>query len=386
MRSFTYQNPTKIYFGEGVVKKLGAEVAKYGKNALFVYGKESIKKSGLYDLVKGQLSSNGVKFVEHGGVKANPSYKHTREGVEKARAAGVDVVVAVGGGSVVDESKAIALTLAGVDFWDVLAKGAPVTACLPVVDVMTMPATGSEMNGCFVITKEETLEKFGTGGGLASHPRASFLDPTYTLTISQKQTAYAASDMMSHLMEGYMTTEREVVSTCSYIEGVLRSVIACAKTLAKNPRDLDARANIMWSATLAWNGTGLLGLENNSLPCHSLEHAMSAVYDIAHGAGLAMVTPAWMKFKADKIKPRLLSFAKNVLGIDCAGDEKLAIRAFEDLLSDIGAPLTWAQVGVENPDNAELAKHAAKLFAMDGESQQYPLSDLKAIFDLIPNK
>lgn len=386
MKSFTYQNPTKIYFGEGVVKNLGAEVAKYGKTALFVYGKNSIKTSGLYDLVKEQLSASGVKIVEHGGVKANPSYKHAREGIEKARAAGVDVLVAVGGGSVVDESKAIAVTLAGVDFWDVLAKGAPVTACLPVIDVMTMPATGSEMNGCFVVTKEDTFEKFGTGGGVASHPRASFLDPTYTFTIPSNQTAYAASDMMSHLMEGYMTTEREVVSTCSYIEGILRSIIACAKALAKNPKDLDARANIMWSATLAWNGTGLLGLENNSLPCHSLEHAMSAVYDIAHGAGLAMVTPAWMKFKAGQIKPRLLSFAKNVLGIDCAGDESLAIKAFEDLLSEIGAPLTWAQVGVENPDNAELAKHALKLFAMSGQAGEYPEADLKAIFDLIPNK
>ena len=386
MRSFTYQNPTKIYFGEGVVKNLGAEVAKYGKTALFVYGKNSIKTCGLYDLVKEQLSASGVKIVEQGGVKANPSYKHAREGIEKAKAAGVDVVVAVGGGSVVDESKAIAVTLAGVDFWDVLARGVPVTACLPVIDVMTMPATGSEMNGCFVVTKEDTFEKFGTGGGVASHPRASFLDPTYTLTISPKQTAYAASDMMSHLMEGYMTTEREVVSTCSYIEGILRSIIACAKAIAKNPKDLDARANIMWSATLAWNGTGLLGLENNSLPCHSLEHAMSAVYDIAHGAGLAMVTPAWMKFKAKQIKPRLLSFAKNVLGVDCAGDENLAIKAFEDLLSEIGAPLTWAEVGVENPDNAELAKHALKLFAMSGQAGEYPEADLKAIFDLIPNK
>lgn len=386
MRSFTYQNPTKIYFGEGVVKNLGAEVAKYGKTALFVYGKNSIKTSGLYDLVKERLSASGVKIVEHGGVKANPSYKHAREGIEKARAAGVDVLVAVGGGSVVDESKAIAVTLAGVDFWDVLARGVPVTACLPVIDVMTMPATGSEMNGCFVVTKEDTFEKFGTGGGVASHPRASFLDPTYTLTISPKQTAYAASDMMSHLMEGYMTTEREVVSTCSYIEGILRSIIACAKAIAKNPKDLDARANIMWSATLAWNGTGLLGLENNSLPCHSLEHAMSAVYDIAHGAGLAMVTPAWMRFKAKQIKPRLLSFAKNVLGVDCAGDENLAIKAFEDLLSEIGAPLTWAEVGVENPDNAELAKHALKLFAMSGQAGEYTEADLKAIFDLIPNK
>lgn len=386
MKNFTYQNPTKIYFGSGVVNNLGREVAKYGKKALFVYGKNSVKASGLYDLVLAQLKAQNIEVVEHGGVKANPAYTHVREGIKKAREANVDVLVAVGGGSVIDESKAIAATLAGVDFWDILAKGAPASASLPLIDVLTMPATGSEMNGCFVVTKEDTFEKFGTGGSVATHPKASFLDPTYTLTVPSTQTAYAASDMMSHLMEGYMTTSREVTSTCSYIEGILRSIITCAKALAKNPQDLDARANIMWSATLAWNGVGLLGLEGNSLPCHALEHAMSAVYDIAHGAGLAMVTPAWMKFRASLIKPRLLQFAKNVLNIDVKGDEFAAISAFEDLLTQIKAPLTWAQVGIENPDNALIAKHAYKIFKMEGNDKFYTEADLKTIFDKIPLK
>ncbi len=384
MKNFIYENPTKIVFGKNAVQGLGKEAAKFGKKALFVYGKESIKKSGLYTKVLELLMIEKIAVVEHGGVKGNPVYTHTREGIKKGLDHKVDMLIAVGGGSVIDEAKAIACTLAGDDFWEILSKGKRLTKCLPILTVQTLPATGSEMNGAFVVTKEDSLEKYGTGGSVVSHPKVSFLDPEYTLTISLKQTAYAVADMMSHLMEGYLTTSAEdVIATDSYIEGILHSIMICAKRLAKNPQDLEARASLMWSASLAWNGTGLLGLPNIGLPCHALEHQMSALYDIAHGGGLSMVTPAWMKYFSARHEKRIIKLGKNVFGLkkpSCAD----VISALENFYKEICAPTTWADENISKPDIKKLTEIAGREFNYEEDSPAYSRHDVEKIYKLIP--
>lgn len=384
MENFVFKNPTEIRFGTGVLSRLGRSVSQYGGKALFVYGMSSIKKNGLYETVVQALNDAQVSIVEFGGVTSNPNLKHTREGIQKAIDEGVDVIVAVGGGSVIDEAKAIAIGACGIDPWDALLGKARMTKALPIITVLTLPATASEMNGGFVITNSETNEKFGTGGTALSHPKVSFLDPTFTTSLSIQQTAYSVADMLSHLTEGYFTnTSSASCVTDFYIEGIAKSVIESMRKIIVNPNDIDARGSLMWSSSLAWNGLGMLGLKTPSLPCHALEHAMSGLYpQIAHGAGLSVITPAWLHFMKDVYAENILKFGLNILGID-ATDVSEVIAALTAFYQEIGAPVTWAELGV-TPDYTQLTQEARKLFDMWGiKHPAYSNEDIQAIYQLV---
>lgn len=371
MQNFTFVNPTRILFGKAVVAKLGPEAARAGRKALFVYGGGSIKKNGVYDVLIETLTKNGVAVTEHAGVKPNPALSHVRAGIEKARAAGCDLIVAAGGGSVIDESKAIA---AGVkysgDVWDFFCGKAEIREALPLFTALTLPATGSEMNSGCVVTNEATAQKYSAQAP-ALFPRVSALDPETTLTLPREQVAYGAVDSIAHIIEGYFTTrDADAEVTDEIVHALARSVVASTLRILKDPADYNARASMMWSATLALNGLASCGYGGTSFINHAIEHSLSAIYDIAHGAGLAIVMPAWFKHHLETAGPaRLEKFGAAVFGVKGAAE---TIAAFEDFFRKAGAPVRLPEAGIPAEDIPKIAANAMGLIRLWGMKHEQP--------------
>lgn len=364
MRSFIFHNPTKIIFGNGSVDQLGENARMMGKKALLVYGRNSIKESGLFDRVVKQLGDNRIGYIEHGGVKANPSLAHAREGVRKAVENKVDFILAVGGGSVIDTAKAIAASAAtGQDIWKFFTLERPITAALPIMTVLTLPATASEMNGNAVISNEETKEKLGLGSPFL-YPKISILDPALTYSVPLKYTAYASVDMISHLTESYFNNDGGWTRLQEYyVEGLVKTIMEATDRVMKNPQDADGRATLMWAATLAWNGLNTAGVGAAGTPCHKLEHPISALYDIAHGAGLSIITPAWLRGHINDKTLKLARFGREIFKITTEDDRQAALEAIEQLENwyrRIGAPVTFKEAGIENPDIAKMTELTVK--------------------------
>lgn len=291
MNAFRFQNPTALIFGKGTVEQLGTEVAKYGKRVLFVYGGGSIKKTGLYDRVREQLAHIGAEVVELPGVEPNPRLTTVKKGIELCRQHGLDFILAVGGGSVIDASKAIA---AGVpyegDVWDFfMRKAAPQTA-LPLGTVLTLAATGSEMNGGSVVTNWEEKRK-RSFGSIHTFPKFSILDPTLTFTVPRDHTVNGIVDMMSHVFEQYFSHTPDTPLQERFCESILKTVIEQAEVVLTNPENYEARANLMLCGTYALNGGMISVGMQGDWATHAIEHEVSAVYDIPHGAGLAIIFP-----------------------------------------------------------------------------------------------
>ena len=370
MKEFKYKNPTEIIFGEGKIAKVGELLKPHVKKLMLTYGNGSIKKNGVYDAVVTSLKENGVDFVEYCGIKPNPVLSHVRAGIEFAKSEKVDAILAVGGGSVIDESKAIAVgSCYEGDVWDFFSGEAVPQKALKIFTILTVPAAGSEMNGGMVITNEQTHDKFGFGTPVA-YPLFSILDPTATLSLPIQYTAYAAVDILTHATEAYFTkTDKSSFVIDRAVEAVLKSLIEATNMLVENPQDLDARANFMWTATLAWNGSLNCGVGSFGMPNHIIEHPISAVYDIAHGAGLAMVVPAWMKYFLKKYEDRFALFARNVFGVVEADDAKAAIKGREKLLEwfkSINVTTTFSEAGISNPDLDKLATLAMGVMGSKG--------------------
>lgn len=365
MQNFNFNNPVKIMFGKGTIGKLGPEAAKAGKKALFVYGGGSIKKNGVYEAVLKTLSENGVETVEHSGVKPNPVLSHVREGIKKAIEGKCSLVVAAGGGSVIDESKAIAAgALYAGDVWDFFARKARAQEALPIFTVLTLPATGSEMNNGCVVTNEETKQKYSTGE-LVLFPKVSILDPETTMSLPPAQVANGAVDAIAHLVEGYFSTpDPDNAVTDEIVHALSRSVIASTERILKDPSDYNARASMMWSATLALNGLAACGYGRMSFINHAIEHSLSALYDIAHGAGLAIVMPAWFKhYLAKGGEERLAKFGKAVFG---SGNARETIIDFEAFFKKTGAPVRLQEAGIPAGDIPAIAANAMGLITMWG--------------------
>ncbi|MDC7225137.1 MAG: iron-containing alcohol dehydrogenase [Spirochaetales bacterium] len=389
MLNFDYQSGTKVIFGRGVIDRLGEEVSELGKKALFVYGRDSIKRSGLHEKICAQLQEAGVEIVEHAGVSANPLLSHVQSGVDKARKIGADFIIGAGGGSVIDESKGIAAGTANdAALWDLYSGKVKPTAALPVVAIQTLPATSSETNQVGVATNDETGEKFGLRSPLLV-PVKAFLDPELTFTIPLKYTAYACFDMMTHMIEGYFTTTAEFAPVHDgFVEGLAKAVKKSLARILKNPNDYDARAAVMWAGTLAWNGLSNAGLEGAKIPSHMFEHPLSGLYNVAHGAGLAVVMPAWLEYKKHEVKSRIVSFGKNILemqNLSEVSDElaaaDLVIAEFRSWLQSIGCPSSLADLGIDNPDYKELVHHAMKLSEI-WNIPGYSEADMTAIYKL----
>jgi hypothetical protein len=383
MKPFVFHNITKIIFGDGAVPQVGAEAAAWGKKALLLYGQASIKRIGVYDQVVQSLRAAGVEFVELPGVKPNPVLSHTRQGIELVRREGIDVIVAVGGGSVLDESKAIAAgALVDHDVWEFFTQKEEIQRALPIVTVLTLPATGSEMNGGMVITHDETREKFGFSAA-ACQPKASILDPTTTYSVPANYVAYSAADSMTHLLESYFTHEDPWAPIQDrYAEGVVRSIIEATERILADPHDAQGRATMMWAATLAWNGLAPAGVGHYELVNHMMEHPLSGIFDIPHGAGLSIVLPAWMKWTAKRRPAKLAAFARHVMDIDEPDDARAALAGAEALkkwFDKIGTPTSLVAAGIPMKEIERVADEALNLGRLWGITR-YTRDDLLDIY------
>ena len=380
MQNFEFYSPTKVIFGKGVVDRLGEEAAEFGKKALFVYGRDSIKKSGLYERILEQLKSAGIEVFEHGGVSANPMLDHALEGVRKAKNESVDFIIGAGGGSVIDECKGIAAgTVSDAELWDLYTRVSPVTGALPVVAVQTLPATSSETNQAAVLTNEQTNEKFAIRSPYIV-PKKAFLDPELTFSIPLKYTAYACFDIISHLLEGYFTSTADFAPVhFGFVEGLAGAVKSSLERVLKNPQDFDARASIMWAGALAWNGIANAGLDGAKIPNHMFEHPLSGIYNVPHGAGLAVVMPAWLEFKKDEIADRIISFGERILGLKNVDDADFVIYEFKTWIKSIGCPVTMGELGIEKPDMNKLIKQVKSL-AVTWNIPGYSDEDIKSVY------
>ena len=358
MEDFAFRNPTKIIFGKGKERLVGSELKQAGiTSVLLVYGRSSARKSGILDRVMGSLAENGVRYAEFGGVVPNPLLSHARDGIRIARKEKVEAVLAVGGGSVLDEAKAIALgALAGSDLWNFYT-GTEITGALPVFTVLTLAATGSEMNGNSVITNEITKEKFSVSSPHL-YPRVSILNPELTFSVSPAYTAYSAVDAIAHVIEGYFTGARNTRLQDRLVESIVATVIESTEAILAAPRDYQARAELEWAATLALNGIASAGIGPFSFPNHMIEHSLSALYDIAHGAGLAIVIPAWMKWYKDKNEEKLARFGRAIFNVEGAD---AGIAALEAWFRKIGAPVRLAEAAIPASDIKAIAVNALRL-------------------------
>jgi hypothetical protein len=349
MNNFTYHNPTKILFGKDTTDLLAEEMKDKGKNVLLVYGSGSIKKNGLYDRVLRQLG--GKKVYELAGVDPNPRLNTVHQGIQICKEKQIDFILAVGGGSVIDCAKAISIgALYDGEVWDFYKGKAYPQAALPVGAILTLAATGTEMNGNSVITNMETKEKIGFAGVLLLHPVFSILDPCNTFTVPNHQLAYGCVDMLSHLYENYFSYPDDTPIQDGLAETIMRTVFDQVFVALEKPDDYAARANLMWCGTLALNDIIPLGKEGD-WGCHAIEHVLSAHYDIPHGAGLAIITPPYMKYLCQFDPGKYKQYAINVLGIDPDGrsDYEVGLEGIaktKALFKKMGAPVSLSEVGI----------------------------------------
>ena len=363
MQNFDYMTPTRLIFGKGVVdEKLTAVMSGFGKKILLTYGGGSIKKIGLYDKVKELLKD--YEIFELSGIQPNPKYDPSvLDGVRICKDNNIDVILSVGGGSVLDCSKAIAVGAKyDGDPWDLISYKVKAQAALPIVDIITLAATGSEYDMGGVISRTETNDKIGY---LDPHlfPAVSFLDPVYTFTVSKKQTAAGCADAMNHIMEQYFCEDSTLLND-GFMEAGLKSLMTNAKKCLDNPEDYTARAEMMLDCTYGCNGIYSLGNSQSGWPCHGMEHALSAYYDITHGEGLAIITPRWMKhILSDKTVDRFVKYGVNVFGIDVNQDKfaiaDQAIEATYKFFESINIPMHLQDVGIDESRIDEMAKHVA---------------------------
>lgn len=364
MDNFTYRNATKIIFGKDTETKVGKKAARYGNRALLIYGSGSIKKYGLYDRVLKSLKEAGLEVIELGGVQPNPRLSLVKKGIDLCRKEKADIIIAVGGGSVIDTAKAIA---AGVyyegDVWDFFTGKAELKKKVPVGVVLTIPAAGSESSISTVITNEDGWYKKGFDSEL-SRPEFAILNPEITFTLPLYQTVCGVTDMMAHIMERYFTMVKDVEFTDRMCEAVLKTIINNIPVVLKEPENYAARAEIMWAGSIAHNNllsTGRIG----DWASHKIEHEISAIYDIAHGAGLAIIFPAWMKYVYKKDISRFARFAVRVWGMefDFFNPEKTAMEGIEKLASffkEIGMPITFKEADIPYDRFEEMARKCTK--------------------------
>lgn len=359
MDNFVFQNPTKIIFGKGTENEVGTEVALYSSKVLLHYGGGSIKKSGLYDRVVDSLKSAGVQFWELSGVKPNPRLSLVNEGIKICRENGIKFILAVGGGSAIDSAKAIAM---GVPYpgnvWDFFTGKAQLNEVLPVGTILTIPAAGSEASTASVITNEDGWYKRGFNSDLI-YPKFSILNPELAFTLPKYQVACGAADIMAHIMERYFTNTLKVELTDRLCESTLKTIINNVPLVLEEPDNYDAWAEMMWTGTVAHNNllnTGRVG----DWASHDIEHELSAIYDIAHGAGLAIVFPAWMKYVYRHDIKRFAQFASRVWNVDYAfwSPEKTAqegIKRLENFLKSIDLPVSMKDINLPDDRLEEMA-------------------------------
>lgn len=361
MNNFTFYSPTEFVFGKDTEKKTGELIKKYhGTKALIVYGEGSVIRSGLLQRIKDLLDKAGIIHVELGGIQPNPTDPKVYEGIELGRREQVDFLLPVGGGSVIDTAKAIA---AGIpyegDFWDFYIGHAVPQEALRIGVVLTIPAAGSEGSGNSVITKLDGLKKLSLRTPELLRPAFAVMNPELTYTLPAWQTACGITDMMAHIMERYFTNTEDTEVPDRMCEGTLKAIIHEAARVMNNPSDYGARANLMWAGMIAHNGTCGVGCEED-WSSHFLEHEVSALYNVTHGAGLAVIFPAWLTYMADHHAKKTAQYAVRVWNVPESGDLRTmsleGVSRLKSFLHSIGMPVTFKELGIEHPDIDLLVK------------------------------
>lgn len=382
MQNFDYMTPTRLIFGRDAIAKLPEVMTRFGKKILLTYGGGSIKKIGLYQKVLEMLK--GYDIVELPGIQPNPKYDPSvLDGVRLCKEHNVDVILSVGGGSVLDCSKAIA---AGAKYdgdpWDLISYKVKAKAALPIVDILTLAATGSEYDCGGVISRTETNDKIGYIDPLL-FPVVSILDPVYTFTVSKKQTAAGIADAMNHTIEQYFVEDSTLLND-GFCESMLRSLMTNGRKCLENPEDYTARAEMMLACTYGCNGILALGNSYSGWPCHGIEHALSAYYDITHGEGLAIITPRWMRhILSERTMDRFVKYGINVFGIDPALPKQeiagKAIDATYEFFESINIPMHLREVGIDDSRIDEMAHHIAVNEGLDKAYAPLTEQDIKEI-------
>ena len=384
MLNFTHSVPTKLHFGKGQICHLEEALNAYGKRVLLTYGGGSIKKIGLYDTVMEILNKGGFTVVECGGIDPNPRIESVEKGVALCKEHNIDVILAVGGGSTIDCSKAIA---AGVyyegDLWELASTSRVLHKALPLVDILTVAATGSEFDNSAVISNLKTHEKIGS---IYTYPSVSICDPTYTFTVSKYQTASGAVDIMSHIFEGYFSHTEDSDLSDGMAETVLKSVIKNLPIALEEPDNYSARANLMANSSIACSDIPEYGKQPTGWPCHGMEHELSAYYDITHGVGLAILTPRWMRYilaKDPSCTWRFVKFAKNVWNL--SGDDEVAlahagINALEEFFRSTGLPMSLSELNIGTEHFGDMAAHVVNSGRMAKGMVPLDYDDVVAIY------
>ena len=385
MNNFVFQNTTKIYFGKGQLVHLADELKKYGTRVLLTYGGGSIKRIGLYDSIVSSLNESGFTVFELPGIEPNPRHTTVNKGADICKKEHIDVLLAVGGGSTIDCTKAIAAaTYYEGDAWDLVKQKAPVTKALPILTVLTLSATGSEMDCGGVISNMETNEKIGLVHPLLQ-PKVSFLDPEYTYSVSRFQTACGSADIISHIFDCNYFTAGDKMDMMSRIqEEVIRTVIKYAPIALEQPENYEARANLMWASSWALNRF----LDNGIIQaptCHMIEHELSAFYDITHGLGLAIITPRWMEYILDETTaPQIKKFGVKIFGVednmsDMDGAKETIHRLSDFLFKKLGLQSRLSEVGIDDRNFSIMAEKACAGGTLKGYKTLTP-KDVEAIF------
>ncbi len=386
MNSFIYDIPVKVYFGENQLGHLGEELSKYGSRVLLTYGGGSIKKTGLYDAVTSEIKKAGLALFELSGIEPNPRIDSVREGAQICKKEKIDVLLAVGGGSTLDATKYMAAG-ACVDFdpWEFFSEWAPIEKALPVLTVLTLSATGSEMDCGGVISNPETKDKIGRMEPVLL-PKVSFLNPVDTYTVSPYQTACGAADMLNHIMEVYFNMEQDLYMLDCFMEGMMKTIIKYAPVAMKEPKNYEARANLMWTSSWAINGF-INGGKQQEWSCHPMEHELSAIYDITHGLGLAILAPRWLEYCLDETTvSKYYQFGTNVFGIDASLNpmevaKKSIVMLSDFLFGTLGLKSTFTEVGICREDFPVMAAKACGHGVLQG-FKALNQGDIEKIFEM----
>jgi alcohol dehydrogenase YqhD (iron-dependent ADH family) len=366
MHNFVFHNPTKIIFGRNTMDAIGPEARIWGQRGLLVYGQNSIKSNGIYAQVAASLQAAGMEIAELGGVRSNPLLSLAREGIRLAKEHRAEVIIAVGGGSVIDTAKAIgAGAMVEHDVWKFFTGKKGIKQTLPLATVLTLAASGSEMNSGMVITNDATLEKFGFGHRLL-HPKVSILDPEATFTVPPDYTAYGAIDAISHVLECYLTTaDPDTPVQDRLMEGLIENAMTACDRCLLDPHDYHGRANLLWTATLALNGLTAAGLGRVGFPMHLIEHSLSALYDVPHGAGLAVVMLGWLQHHAQTAAPRIADLGKRIFpAIEATNANLGAAQTIDGLrrwFQRVKAPVTLGDLGIPAGDIPRIAANSKGL-------------------------
>jgi len=350
MENFTAYNPTNLHFGKNIIEKLGEATLEFGTRVLLIYGKGSVQKNGIYDKVIKQLNEINAEVFEYSGIKSNPLVEDVSEAAQIGKLNNIDVIVAVGGGSVIDSAKITALAIANnTDPWAIMKYKSKPKTTIPLIAVLTLAATGTEMNGAAVLQNPETKEKIGYVSML-NYPKHSFLDPEFTYSVPKNYTAYGIIDLIAHALEAYFG-EGEASLSDRFVEVIIKEAMEYGPLVLKDPENYEYRANIMWAATTALNGMTNYGRKNGDWGVHDIGHNISYLYDTAHGATLSIAYPAWLKLMKDRIPERITKLGNQLFGTNSVDE---TIENLESFFKSIDCPTRLSDIGIEQFKQVEI--------------------------------